>query len=88
MFDKQEMTPLHCAANYNSPEVVELLLEAKADPEAYDENYSTPLHLAATTGNKEIVLLLLDAFEKRQKEGKLKEVKDCLINFDMEYKVC
>ncbi|XP_035219625.1 transient receptor potential cation channel subfamily A member 1 homolog isoform X2 [Stegodyphus dumicola] len=70
--DKQEMTPLHCAANYNSPEVVELLLNASADPEANDENLSTPLHLAANTGNKEIVLLLLEAVEKHN-ERKLKE---------------
>lgn len=80
IYDKQEMTPLHCAANYNNPEVVELLLEARADPEAYDENYSTPLHLAATTGNKEIVLLLLDAFEKRKTAEKLKQVSDYCVN--------
>lgn len=68
------MTALHCAANYNSPEVVELLLNAKADPEAHDENESTSLHLAATTGSSEIVLQLLEAFEKYNEPEKLKQV--------------
>lgn len=75
------MTPLHCAANYNSPEVVALLLDASADPEGFDENFSTPLHLAATTGSKEIVILILDAFERRKGPEKLKLVNPFFVKY-------
>lgn len=68
------MTALHCAALYNSPAVVELLLGAGAHPEAEDENLSTPLHLAATTGSKEVVELLLEAVEKPESSVTLKQV--------------
>ncbi|GIY72668.1 transient receptor potential cation channel subfamily A member 1 homolog [Caerostris darwini] len=74
--DKQEMTALHCAANYNSPDVAKILLNANAHPEATDENLSTPLHLAATTGCKEIIMLLLDTIESQGDSGNVKRYVD------------
>ncbi|GFS41325.1 transient receptor potential cation channel subfamily A member 1 homolog [Trichonephila inaurata madagascariensis] len=74
--DKQEMTALHCAANYNSPDVVKFLLEAGAHPEATDENMSTPLHLAATTGSKKIIILLLNSVEEHGGHDKLRKYVD------------
>ncbi|CAL1283118.1 unnamed protein product [Larinioides sclopetarius] len=74
--DKQEMTALHCAANYNSPDVVEILLNANAHPEATDENLSTPLHLAATTGSEVIIKLLLNAVEKKGDSESLRKYID------------
>ncbi|XP_042904949.1 transient receptor potential cation channel subfamily A member 1 homolog isoform X1 [Parasteatoda tepidariorum] len=74
--DKQEMTALHCAANYNSPDVAKLLLNSDAHPEATDENLSTPLHLAATTGSKEIVTLLLNTVERNCGKEHLKKYVD------------
>ncbi|GFR27575.1 ankyrin-3 [Trichonephila clavata] len=80
--DKQEMTALHCAANYNSPEVVKLLLEGGAHPEATDENMSTPLHLAATTGSKKIIILLLNSVEEHGGHDKLRRYMNILIYVD------
>ena len=53
-------TPLHYAAGYNKPEVVELLLDKGADIHARSTLGITPLHFAARYNTPEVVALLLD----------------------------
>ena len=53
-------TPLHFAAGYNKPEVVELLLDKGADIHARSTLGITPLHFAARYNTPEVVALLLD----------------------------
>ena len=53
-------TPLHLAARSGHRDIVDLLLEEKADIETKDEHQRTPLHLAALEDLKEVVTLLLD----------------------------
>ena len=53
-------TPLHYAAGYNKPEVVELLLDKGADVHARSTLGITPLHYAARYNTPEVVALLLD----------------------------
>ncbi|DAZ98472.1 TPA: hypothetical protein N0F65_004909 [Lagenidium giganteum] len=52
-------TPLHWAAVNGANEVVELLLEAGADPNFQDRRGRTPLHWAARLNRLEVVKLLL-----------------------------
>lgn len=54
-------TPLHFAAMRGDPEIVQILLEAKASPKARDSRQETPLHLAVRTNAARVVELLLDS---------------------------
>jgi cytohesin len=56
------MMPLHAAGSGASGqlELVDLLLEAGADPHARDDGGLTPIHSAALVGNVEVVAGLLD----------------------------
>jgi hypothetical protein len=54
------MTPLLKAARYNSdPAILEMLLNAGADPDAHDLDESTPLHFAAMRGTVQVAAFLL-----------------------------
>ena len=53
-------TPLHLATRYGHRDIVDLLLEKKAQIEAKDRDQTTPLHLAAHFGHRDIVDLLLE----------------------------
>ena len=53
-------TPLHYAAGYNKPEVVELLLDKGADVHARSTLGIMPLHFATRYNTPEVVALLLD----------------------------
>jgi ankyrin repeat protein len=73
--DKDDMTPLMCAAETNkNPEVITILLKAGADIKAQDLHYSqTPLMWAAWDNpNPEVITTLLKAgadIEARDKDG-------------------
>lgn len=51
--DGRGRTPLHCAVDANSPEMIRLLLERGADPTVVDNTNSTPLDHADKNGQEE-----------------------------------
>jgi ankyrin repeat protein len=51
-------TPLHYAVMNNNPQIVDILLQATADPFIKNNKGEDPLSLADSTGNEEIVQLL------------------------------
>jgi ankyrin repeat protein len=55
------VTPLHSAAAGSHAEIVKLLLEAGADPNAAQDGGFTPLHSAAQNDDRESVEALLEA---------------------------
>lgn len=55
----QKVTALHAGASRGGPEIVKMLLEAGADPNAKQEHGFVPLHSAAASGNAAVVELLL-----------------------------
>jgi ankyrin repeat protein len=55
----QKVTALHAGASRGGAEIVKLLLEAGADPNAKQERGFGPLHSAAGNGNAAVVALLL-----------------------------
>ena len=69
---KRQMTPICWAAYKGKPEVMKILLEAGANPDAADGNQNFPLHWAATRGFKSIAKLLIDSgadLDKTDKHG-------------------
>lgn len=57
---EHRVTPLHCAAEHNHPEVVAALLDAGADLEAETDWGMTPLEWAANMGGEAAAGLLLE----------------------------
>src|SRR6266478_5389704 len=55
----QKVTALHGAVARRDVEIVKMLLEAGADPNARQESGFVPLHVAASNGNAALVELLL-----------------------------
>jgi predicted component of type VI protein secretion system len=59
--DEYGETPLHIAAEYGSPENIQMLIEAGADVNSKTASGYTPLHVAAEIGPPENVQVLIDA---------------------------
>lgn len=57
--DEQGLTPLHIAAFYGYPLIIELLLENGSDINALDNFSRTPAHYAALRGQQNALLFLL-----------------------------
>ncbi|XP_050542500.1 ankyrin repeat domain-containing protein 27-like isoform X2 [Daktulosphaira vitifoliae] len=57
--DDQGLTPLHIAAFYGNPLVIELLLKYESDINALDNFMRTPVHYAALRGHQNALLFLL-----------------------------
>lgn len=57
--DEQGLTPLHVAAFYGYPLIIELLLESGSDINALDNYVRTPAHYAALRGQQNALLFLL-----------------------------
>lgn len=57
--DEQGLTPLHIAAFYGYPLIIELLLEYGSDINALDNFSRTPAHYAALRGQQNALLFLL-----------------------------
>lgn len=57
--DAQKMTPLHCAAMFDYPDVVEYLVSEGADINALDHERRSPLLLGASRGAWKTVLSLI-----------------------------
>jgi ankyrin repeat protein len=55
----QKVTAMHAGATRGDAEIVKMLLEAGADPNAQQERGFVPLHSAAANGNFPVVQLLL-----------------------------
>jgi ankyrin repeat protein len=58
--DENGWTPLHWAAHSQKPEIVEILLQFGADPNAVDFEGATPLHIAADGQSAEIIAKLIE----------------------------
>ncbi|EDS35491.1 ANKTM1 [Culex quinquefasciatus] len=57
--DIQKMTPLHCAAIFDRPDLVEYLVQEGADLNALDQENRSPLLLAASRGGWRTVMVLI-----------------------------
>lgn len=64
IFNKYGVTPLHSACYFGHTDIVKLLLEKKADVNAFSKSrdnstFATPLHYAAVSGSKAVIAMLL-----------------------------
>uniref|UniRef100_A0A8W7MUE8 Ion transport domain-containing protein n=1 Tax=Anopheles arabiensis TaxID=7173 RepID=A0A8W7MUE8_ANOAR len=57
--DIQKMTPLHCAAMFDHPEIVEYLVKEGADINAMDKEKRSPLLLSSSRGGWRTVMALI-----------------------------
>ncbi|XP_058838850.1 transient receptor potential cation channel subfamily A member 1 isoform X10 [Topomyia yanbarensis] len=57
--DIQKMTPLHCAAMFDHPEIVDYLVQEGADINALDKENRSPLLLSASRGGWRTVMVLI-----------------------------
>ncbi|CAB1327193.1 unnamed protein product, partial [Coregonus sp. 'balchen'] len=58
---QEDQTPLHIASRLGKTEIVQLLLQHMAHPDASTTNGYTPLHIAAREGQLETTAVLLEA---------------------------
>lgn len=58
---QEEQTPLHIAARLGQTEIVQLLLQHMAHPDAATASGHTPLHISAREGQVDVASVLLEA---------------------------
>lgn len=58
---QEDQTPLHIASRLGKTEIVQLLLQHMAHPDAATNNGYTPLHISAREGQVETASVLLEA---------------------------
>ena len=58
---QEDQTPLHIASRLGKTELVQLLLQHMAHPDAATTNGYTPLHISAREGQLETAAVLLEA---------------------------
>ncbi len=58
---QEDQTPLHIASRLGQTEIVQLLLQHMAHPDASTTNGYTPLHISAREGQVETAAVLLEA---------------------------
>lgn len=58
---QEDQTPLHIASRLGKTEIVQLLLQHMAHPDAATSNGYTPLHIAAREGHLDVASVLLEA---------------------------
>lgn len=58
---QEDQTPLHIASRLGKTEIVQLLLQHMAHPDAATSNGYTPLHIAAREGHLDVTSVLLEA---------------------------
>lgn len=58
---QEEQTPLHIASRLGKTEIVQLLLQHMAHPDAATTNGYTPLHISAREGQVDVASVLLEA---------------------------
>ena len=59
--DDYGVTPLHNAAQRNSPDIARELIDLGADVEAKDDYGVTPLHMAVSLNSLDVARLLIDS---------------------------
>lgn len=70
--DQDDQTPLHCAARMGHKDLVKLLLDHKANPNATTTAGQTPLHIASREGHVQTVRILLDMEAQQAKMTKVR----------------
>lgn len=58
---QEDQTPLHIASRLGKTDIVQLLLQHMAHPDAATTNGYTPLHISAREGQLETAAVLLEA---------------------------
>ena len=58
---QEDQTPLHIASRLGKTEIVQLLLQHMAHPDASTTNGYTPLHISAREGQVDVASVLLEA---------------------------
>lgn len=58
---QEDQTPLHIASRLGKTDIVQLLLQHMAHPDAATTNGYTPLHISAREGQVETAAVLLEA---------------------------
>uniref|UniRef100_A0A8C5TV64 Uncharacterized protein n=1 Tax=Malurus cyaneus samueli TaxID=2593467 RepID=A0A8C5TV64_9PASS len=69
----EEQTPLHIASRLGKTEIVQLLLQHMAHPDAATTNGYTPLHISAREGQLDVASVLLEAGASHSMSTKVRQ---------------
>uniref|UniRef100_A0A8B9MX60 Ankyrin 2 n=1 Tax=Accipiter nisus TaxID=211598 RepID=A0A8B9MX60_9AVES len=72
-FGKTQQTPLHIASRLGKTEIVQLLLQHMAHPDAATTNGYTPLHISAREGQVDVASVLLEAGASHSMSTKVRQ---------------